>query len=270
MGVSEDNQTSGYIEKSKLTAGRCRDYITVFHPFQLIADSTPLSDILPIMRQNHWIFVLDKNRVTSIVTRADLQKAPVRLFMFGLITLLEMNMQRIIESFYRRDSWQGFLSPGRLQIAHDLLIERQKRNEAIGLVDCLHFCDKGMLIIRSEEIRKKLGIKSNEKGRQLLKAAEGLRNKLAHARDIVAGSTWEEIIDLADNIGSLVQHCEGFSRLCPKTVLDKPLATDYPRVFIRPDLTIVSSLRVDFVEPVLEIDFRQFLNKMFTDDLISS
>lgn len=208
IGVNENNQVSGYVEKTNLGAGRCKEYQKIFHPSQLIAQSTPLIDILPIMKENKWIFVLEKNHVTSIVTRADLQKAPVRMLLFGLTTLLEMNMQRIIESFYAGDAWQKFLSPWRLRIARSLLAERQRRNEAIGLVDCLQFCDKTQLIVCSAELRSKLCIQKEELARPQMLAVEGLRNRLAHAQDIVVGSSWEEVIDLTGYIGLLIQRFE--------------------------------------------------------------
>jgi hypothetical protein len=207
LGVNENNQVSGYVEKTNLGAGRCKDYQKIFHPSQLIANSTPLIDILPIMKENNWIFVLEKNHVTSIVTRADLQKAPVRMLLFGLTTLLEMNMQRIIESFYERDAWQQFLSWGRLESARTFLTKRQRRNEAIGLLDCIQFCDKIHLVVRSAELSRKLGI-LDKRTKQRLGAIEDLRNRLAHAQDIVTGSSWEEVIDLTEFIGLLIQRCE--------------------------------------------------------------
>lgn len=213
LGVNENNQVSGYVEKTNLGAGHCKEYQNIFHPSQLIANSTPLIDILPIMKENNWIFVLEKNHVTSIVTRADLQKAPMRMFLFGLITLLEMNMQRIIVSFYTRNAWRIFLPPRRLDSARALLYERQRRNEAISLADCLQFCDKTQIIARSEKLRSKLGIQDEGLIKQKMLAIEGLRNRLAHAQDIVTGSSWEEVIDLTEYIGLLIQRCEEIATL---------------------------------------------------------
>lgn len=207
LGVNENNQVSGYLEKEKLEAGHCKDYQKIFHPSQLIANSTPLIDILPIMKENNWIFVLEKNHVTSIVTRADLQKAPVRMLLFGQITLLEMNMQRIIESFYEHDAWQQYIWSERLEIARALFAKRKRRNEAISLLDCIQFCDKICLIVRSGELCKKLSILDKAE-KQRLGAIEDLRNKIAHAQDLVSGSSWEEVIDLTEFIGLLVQRCE--------------------------------------------------------------
>jgi len=207
LGVNENSQVSGYVEKTNLGAGHCKEYQNIFHPSQLIANSTPLIDILPIMKENNWIFVLEKNHVTSIVTRADLQKAPVRMLMFGLTTLLEMNMQRIIESFIERDAWQQYLSRGRLDIAQTFLAMRQRRNEAISLLDCIQFCDKVHIIACSADLCRKLEI-ADKRTKQRLGAIGNLRNRLAHTQDIVVGSSWEEVIDLTEFIGLFIQRCE--------------------------------------------------------------
>jgi len=208
FGVFENNQVSRYVEKTNLGAGYCKAYQKTFYPSQLIANSTPLIDILPIMKENSWLLVLEKNHVTSIVTRADLQKAPVRMLLFGLTTLLESNMQRIIESFYKSDAWQRFLRWDRLEGAQKIFVKRQKRNEAISLLDCTQFCDKIFLVARSTELCKKLEI-LDTRSKQRLGAIENLRNRIAHAQDIVTGSSWEEVIDLTEFISLLLQRCEG-------------------------------------------------------------
>lgn len=97
----------------------------------MIAESTPLLDVLPILRDNQRIFVLERNQVTGIVTRGDLQKAPIRMLLFGLISLFEMNLQKIIRIYYPYESWENLLSKKRIENVKDLLVERKKRNEAI-------------------------------------------------------------------------------------------------------------------------------------------
>lgn len=136
-----------------------------------------------------------------------MQKAPVRMLLFGLVTLLEMHLLRLIRIYYPNDSWQEFLSDGRLEQAKKLLSERHARNEAIDLADCLQFCDKRDLILRRSDIQKSVGLESKKSG-ELLESAEKLRNKLAHAQDIVTGSSWPEIIDLAKEIEVLLERCE--------------------------------------------------------------
>lgn len=208
MGIEDEGAVYGYVEQLKLETGQCMKYQRIFHPSELIAESTPLIDILPILRDKPRVFVLDRNKVTGIITRGDLQKAPVRLLLFGFVTLLEMHLLHLVRIYYPGDSWQGFLKNTRLEKVTGLFSERRTRNEAIDLADCLQFCDKRELILRSKEIRECIGIESKKSGELLLKSAEDLRNKLAHAQDIVTGTTWPKIIDLAKDIEALLKRCE--------------------------------------------------------------
>ena len=211
VGVESGDGVSGYVERSSLfrsIEGKCSNYQQVFHPKELIAISTPLIKLMPILQKTPRVFVLDCNRVSGIVTCGDLQKAPVRMLLFGLLTLLEMNLLRLVQRYYLSDSWQQVLKPERLELAQRLWQESQERNEATDLLDYLQFSDKRELILHQPELLQMLGLKSKRSGERLLKSAEQLRNRLAHAQDLVSGSSWKELISLAEAIERLLIRCE--------------------------------------------------------------
>lgn len=200
MGVEDDGRVYGYVESSELGTGHCKRYEKTFSPSELVAESTPLMDLLPVLHDSPRVFVLDRNKVTGIVTRADLQKAPVRMLLFGLVTLLEMHLLRLVRIHYPDGSWQSLLSGGRLALARELFAQRNARNEALDLADCLQFCDKRKLVLGIPEIQDCIERSCGKSGKFLLESTEELRDKLAHAQDIVTGSTWPELIDLVRDI----------------------------------------------------------------------
>lgn len=211
IGVETGDTISGYVELSSLIqgqSGKCSDYQRVFHPKELIAISTPLMKLLPILQQTPRLFVLDCNQVSGIVTCGDLQKAPVRMLLFGLVTLLEMNLLRLVRLYYLQDSWQQVLKPQRLEAAQRLWRESQERNEATDLLDYLQFCDKRELVLNQPELFQKLGLESKQFGDRFLKSAEHLRNRLAHSQNLVNGSSWTELISLAEEMETLLIRCE--------------------------------------------------------------
>ncbi|MBA7652395.1 hypothetical protein ES703_60229 [subsurface metagenome] len=208
MGIKDKGITYGYVKQSKLKDGLCNKHEHVFHPSELVAESMPLIELLPILHDNQRVFVLERNKVNGIVTRGDLQKAPVRLFLFGLVTLLEMNLLYLIKIYYPKDSWTKHLKDNRLKNAEKLQSIRKDRNEAIDLADCLQFCDKRDLILKKSEILKNIGIKSKKSIKQTLESAEKLRNNLAHALDIVKGLSWTKVINLAKEIELFIKRCE--------------------------------------------------------------
>ncbi|WP_016952529.1 hypothetical protein [Anabaena sp. PCC 7108] len=211
VGVKTGDIISGYVEITTLLKsefGKCSDYQRVFHPQELVAISTPLMKLFPILKQTPRLFVLDCNKVSGIITCGDLQKAPVRMLLFGLVTLLEMNLLRLVRLYYPQDSWQKVLKPDRLEAAQKLWRESQERNEATDLLDYLQFCDKRELVLNQPELFQQLEMKSKRFGERFLKSAEHLRNRLAHAQSLVSGSSWKDLISLAEDLERLLIRCE--------------------------------------------------------------
>jgi hypothetical protein len=205
---SEDNPVEGYIIASELTGGLCRDYKKAFNVSELITDTTPLTEVLNILKTNQRAFVLSRNSVEGIITRADLQKPPVRILLFGLISLLEMHLTYLVRKFYPNKSWIKKLKDTRIKKAKAMLKERKKRNEEIDLTDCLQFSDKRQLVLEEKNITNILGFTSKKSGYRILRSIEKLRDKLAHSQDIVTGSSWEDIISLINDIEKLIQKSE--------------------------------------------------------------
>jgi len=156
MGMEENGEIYGYIERATLAGGPCRKYSRTFHPSELIAESASLTDVFSVLHDAPRIFVLKRTKVMGIVTRGDLQKAPVRMWVFGLVTLVEMNLLFLVRARYPHDTWQNHISEARLRMAKDLFNERKKRNEAIDLADCLQICDKADLVLKIPDIKQKI------------------------------------------------------------------------------------------------------------------
>jgi predicted transcriptional regulator len=137
VGVETEGSITGYVEHTTLIdsksidskSGKCSDYQRIFHPLELIAICTPLMKLLPVLQHRSRLFVLDCHQVSGIITCGDLQKAPVRMLLFGLVTLLEMNLLRLVRLYYPQDSWQKVLKPDRLEAANKLCHESQQRKE---------------------------------------------------------------------------------------------------------------------------------------------
>jgi len=208
---SEDGRVVGYIAAPELKRGLCQQYLNKFDLADLISDSTPLINVLPILRSKQRVFVLSENNISGIITRADLQKPPVRILLFGLVSLLEIHLSYLIQKHYLNDDWKKKLNQKRIAAAEELMQERMERNENLDLIDCLQLCDKRDLVMSHPEIYCILHLASKKSGKKLLNSIRTMRDKLAHSQDIVAGSTWEEIIDLAGKIEQLIQRSEEHS-----------------------------------------------------------
>jgi hypothetical protein len=206
---SPDGPVLGYVETSQLQNGIASDHLIQLRSEDVLSDSTPLSDVLSGLRVRQWFFVVVGVGVKGIITRADLNKPPVRIYVFSLISLLEMHLRYWVRASYPEDQWQQEIKSNRLEAAKKLQEERRARNSQITLLACLQFADLRDLIIDRTDLRAKLLLGSKSKAKSLLRDAEGLRNSLAHSQaDLIEGSTWEELIDLVTALEFVVAHSD--------------------------------------------------------------
>jgi hypothetical protein len=197
LGVRSDGQLVGYVERGSLEGGACGQFRRSFDDAIVLDDTAPLLKVLLQLNQHPFAFVTILGRVGGIITRADLQKPPVRMWLFGIVTLIEMRFAELIDLHCPADTWKQYVSEARLQKAQALLAERSRRNQTLQLLDCLQFSDKGQIVARNEEIRRKTVFASRSQAEAAVKGLEKLRNNLAHAQDILA-TDWDTIIQLCE------------------------------------------------------------------------
>ena len=200
-----DGSVIGFVSTKSLKNGYVKDHIQTLIADHLISDATPLPSLLSVLKHRQHTFVLIGSAVRGIVTRADLNKPPVRVYLFGLISLIEMHLSFWIKARYANDEWKKVLNENRLISAEELLSDYQKRNLQVSLLDCLQFCDKRDLIIAHDKLRDQLNLGTKKKAKKRLSQAEKLRNLLAHSQqDLAQGASWEEAIDIVEWIEEIV------------------------------------------------------------------
>lgn len=205
-GIRVDGMVRGYVERhtpSTLSAGPCGESMQPFDPAFVLPENAPLVDAVRILAQSQMVFVTFLGQVSGVVTRADLQDPPMRMWLFGMITIIEMAFLRLIERKYYDDGWRRYLSEARVDKAQELLAERQRLNQSPRLLDCLQFSDKAQICVRDEELRRLAGFASRRRADEVIKHLERLRNNLVHAQDIVAWD-WATIVALAENTERLM------------------------------------------------------------------
>ncbi len=203
-GVRENGWVTGYIILNELGAGACGEYAHPFDEEQVLQDNTPLVEMVLHLADTPFAFVRAFGEVAAIVTREDMQDPPVRMWLFGMVTLIELYYLRLIERNMTADEWRQYLSPARFAKAEELLEERRRRGQNPSLLDCLQFGDKAQIIARDEGLRNQVGYVSRKRADLATKMLERLRNNLAHTQDIVAWD-WDTIVVLAQNIDRLIR-----------------------------------------------------------------
>lgn len=203
VGVRVGGLVAGWADRETLNGGDCSEHTHLFEGPEVVDVDLPLAEVIPLLAGRERLFVRSLGVVNGIVTRADLQKPPVRMWLFGLVSVLEDAFLRILRRRYPQESWRRVLSPRRVQIAERLQAERRRRNESLDLAACLHFSDKADVLLRDPEIRDRLGFSSRTAARNAIRDVEQLRNQLAHAHDIVT-STLPTIVTIATHFDRIL------------------------------------------------------------------
>lgn len=198
-GVRQDGTICGYVREEELAEGTCGDALHPFDDGDVVPASSGFPELVMRLNDRPRLFVNVLGQVGGILTKTDLQKPPVRMWLFGMITIIEMGLTRLIELAYPDGSWRECLSEGRLQKAEVLLEERKRRSQDLDLLDCLQFSDRGQIVLRNEELRNRAGFVSRSRGEQTVKELEALRNNLAHSQDIIS-CDWEIIVKLTEHL----------------------------------------------------------------------
>lgn len=207
VGVRQDGVIAGFVAREDLLAGTLDEHVKTFDTADVLDKATSLLAVLQRLVESPrvWLTILGEKQ--GIITKGDLQNAPVRMWLFGITSLLEMQLLRLILARYPDESWKTLMSADRVQKAEEMLQDRRRRNEAIDLADCLQFADKRMIVARTESLRSALGFGSERETEEELQRLQELRDELAHAQDIVSGR-WPELARLAQVAEQILERCE--------------------------------------------------------------
>jgi hypothetical protein len=205
VGVRVDGIVRGWVERAGLDGGRLRDRLRPFGPDDLVAATASLPEVIRSLAVNERCFVTVLGEPAAIVTLQDLEKPPVRMFLFGMVTVLEMLVSRAVEQGFPGERWREHVAPGRLAKAEELRAERERRGRPARLLDCLQFSDKALLAVRLPEVRARFDPGTSGKElKRAVKELEELRNHLAHSQEIIP-TGWARIASFTRNLDDLLE-----------------------------------------------------------------
>ena len=209
-GIREGGSITGMVIRNNLGRGMLGKFKEEINNNSYVQDWEPMLNVLESLKNHQQLFVLAMGEVFGIVMLGDLQKAPVRMWFFGVVSLLEMQLLRVIRITFPNEEWKNCLIEERLAMAENILTQRKEQNIEIDLADCLQLADKIVLVLENEQVMKALGIESKSQGNKLLGKLERLRNDLAHSQDFVS-SRWPELVDLMKRAENFIEKCETYN-----------------------------------------------------------
>jgi hypothetical protein len=201
MGLREHGEICGYIRHADISVetGTCRQHVRRFRPGQILGDDSSMSELIQVLTRHEYAFISVFGVVGGHVSRGHLNSPVTRMWLFGVLTLFEMRLVKLVQKYFPDDSWRSTVSQTRLEKAIVLQQERSRRNQQSSLIECLQLSDKGQILLEHPLGLKLLDIRSKAVAKQMIKNIESLRNNLAHGQDIIKYD-WASIAGIAVRI----------------------------------------------------------------------
>jgi hypothetical protein len=196
IGIRRDGRITGYALVADLEQGTCGSHLRSFHPGQLLPSSAPFADVIQVLTRHKQAFIEVFGQVGGIITRRDMQKPVVRMWLFGIITLMEMRLTQLIRDRFPESTWCGLLTASRMAKAEAIRDERTRLGQSVELIDCLQIGDKLRIVVSEPTLLELFDFESRGSAKKVIKDLESLRNHLAHSQDIVTHH-WAQIARIA-------------------------------------------------------------------------
>ncbi|WP_455207036.1 HD domain-containing protein [Kaarinaea lacus] len=197
----------GYLQKSDIHNQNnmvCAQYVRNFTIDQVIDGDTPISDVIHILTRHDYCFVQLLGDIVGVIDRGGINKPIVRMWLFGIMTLVEIRLVDLIEQYFPDQIWESEVTPSRLEKARAIQQERQRRGQYSRLIDCLQLSDKMQIMLNHQPTFDSFEFQSKKAAKRVAKELEQLRNHLAHAQDI-AEHNWAQIVRLTQRLDELTR-----------------------------------------------------------------
>ena len=206
FGVRDGGLVSGYVRRDDLVddAGGVGDVARAFARGQVLGARASLNDVVQVLTRYEFCFVSIMDGVAGVISRKDMEKPVVRMWLFGIVTMMEMNITEYIRTWLA-DAWQVSFSQSRLNKARVLQTERLRLGQQVDLLDCLQLTDKAKIMISSVEEIERLGFTSKAEADKFARQLESLRNHLAHGQ-LIADSNWPQIVELSTRLEDVIKN----------------------------------------------------------------
>ena len=197
FGVLREGKVSGYM------VGDALSNIVEIKPDQLVSQEATYQQVISVLDHHEYCFVTFLGQVSGVITRNEMQKPSVRMWLFGMMTITEMFVVSLIETYATEARWQQYLSPGRLKKATALQNECKRRKQDRSLLNCLTVSDRFQIVIKDEKLIGFFEFESKTQAQSLVSKFESLRNNLAHGEDIVSYD-WDLIVLLSGRVEKIM------------------------------------------------------------------
>jgi len=208
MPIKEQDRVIGYVERGTLM--RTKQIYSAMRQIKLdgvISADTSAHEMIKLFRRSKFFFVNRVSDLVGLVTYADIDKIPVRLWLYVLISRFEILLHQLIGEFYDGSSWMNVLAPSRRSKIAKLFDEKRRNDVDISLQDCLNLGDMISLLECDNKLRLYVGYASRNLCRKEISGLDALRNSVMHPSNSLI-SSYDGVKVLDERIERLQQAIE--------------------------------------------------------------
>lgn len=170
-------------ELSAVSAGSVHQVAADIPASLCVEQSLPLAQLLEHFRTREYVFVLDRDQVRWVVTRADLRAPAVGATILAYLVVIEEGLRRLVLD-KTGDSWISMLEKKRRKSVRWRFKNLTEQRLEISLDLCATFGDWLGLARTIADVRRDLGFDDEDDFSSVTESFESLRNDLAHGRTI--------------------------------------------------------------------------------------
>ena len=218
--VAQDGVVIGVVENllgeysglpTPARTGRARDVMRALAGDMLVDSSEPIARLPALLLDPpHYRLMLDRGRISHIVTPSDLGKLPMRVFLFGKVALLEQSlMDAIRRGFPNDESAVATLGPDAHAQVLASLDALHKKNLDPSLLEVTSLPQKALILFRRGGLHGSEG-EVREEFRLLY---QDFRNPIVHAGALVNDSldALRGLRELIDSARRITYEAEAFT-----------------------------------------------------------
>lgn len=225
VAVARSATIIGYVDAEHLSRDIADDPVGLharpFEPELLVSDETPLPSVLRRMQDQPAVFVVGSGGVDGIITHADLEKQCMRIYLFGLVSLLEQELCKTMDGLSYQEVL-ATLDSGSPRDSFERNFDQKKAaGEELAPVYYTTLNTKRDLIMSHDKYWRLMGPSRSAVVEKLGNVVK-LRNALDHVNLLTGSiSSWSSLCAAIDNVTDII----GCLELTPQPIT---VAADSP------------------------------------------
>jgi hypothetical protein len=176
----------------------------------LVSSDLGLADGVSRLKAHPYYFVLQRDNLQGIVTRADLQRPAVGMVLFSLILTSEAAVNVIIDRCMG-STWIEHLPVKQRARVDEIFNQRVRTNTQVTRLECLMLHDRLHLLGKCDRVASELGFASGRQFKSWKERLVNLRDNLAHGGGLLHAESdpvpaiklFEEVRSFAERIWDL-------------------------------------------------------------------